>query len=208
MQTIIHFKGLFVGPLSEMRSYRWTTAVGIILMGVGSILSAFAKSAVDLYLSVGLVIGNFCVLQLHKLVCTIPVYYYVLDILLCTRYSIMYQIYQYVLVMLVCARYTSMCKIFLCTIPIYYYVLGLLLCTRGAWIAKLSSHSTFEHRYDKPWAMSSSLGDIKLFFGLKHNIYALFMILLLCTRYTIMYQIYQYVLDMIVCARYTYLYQI
>ena len=28
-----------------------------------------------------------------------------------------------------------------------------------------------------PWAMSSSLGDNKLFFGPKHNIYALFMIL-------------------------------
>ena len=28
-----------------------------------------------------------------------------------------------------------------------------------------------------PWAMSLSLGDDKLFFGPKHNIYALFMIL-------------------------------
>ena len=28
-----------------------------------------------------------------------------------------------------------------------------------------------------PWAVSSSLGDDKLFFGPKHNIYALFMIL-------------------------------
>ena len=28
-----------------------------------------------------------------------------------------------------------------------------------------------------PWAMSLSLGDVKLFFGPKHNIYALFMIL-------------------------------
>ena len=28
-----------------------------------------------------------------------------------------------------------------------------------------------------PWAMSSSFGDDKLFFGPKHNIYALFMIL-------------------------------
>ena len=29
-----------------------------------------------------------------------------------------------------------------------------------------------------PWAVSSSLGDVKLFFGPKHNIYALFMILI------------------------------
>ena len=57
----------------------------------------------------------------------------------------------------------------------------------GACIAEWSSHSTLEHRYDTPWAMSLSLGDIKLFFGPKHNIYALVMILLLCTRYTIMY---------------------
>ena len=35
----------------------------------------------------------------------------------------------------------------------------------------------FEHRYAMPWAASSSLGDVKLFFGPKHNIYALFMIL-------------------------------
>ena len=47
----------------------------------------------------------------------------------------------------------------------------------GAWIAKWSSHSTFEHWYIAPWAASSSLGDIKLFFGPKHNIYALFIIL-------------------------------
>ena len=33
----------------------------------------------------------------------------------------------------------------------------------GAWIAEWSSHSTFEHRYATPWAMSSSLGDIKCF---------------------------------------------
>jgi hypothetical protein len=41
-----------------MRSHRWTTAVGVFLMGVGSILSAFANSPVDLYLSVGLVCGE------------------------------------------------------------------------------------------------------------------------------------------------------
>ena len=34
----------------------------------------------------------------------------------------------------------------------------------GTWIAEWSSHLTFEHRYAMPWAMSSSLGDIKLFF--------------------------------------------
>ena len=35
----------------------------------------------------------------------------------------------------------------------------------------------FEHRNATPWAVSSSLGDVKLFFGPKHNIYALFVIL-------------------------------
>ena len=35
----------------------------------------------------------------------------------------------------------------------------------------------FKHQYATPWAVSSSLGDVKLFFGPKHNIYALFMIL-------------------------------
>ena len=45
----------------------------------------------------------------------------------------------------------------------------------GAWIAEWSSHSTYQ--YTMPWAVSSSIGDNKLFFGPKHNIYALFMIL-------------------------------
>ena len=36
---------------------------------------------------------------------------------------------------------------------------------------------TLEHQYTMPWAVSLSLGDDKLFFGPKHNIYALFMIL-------------------------------
>ena len=47
----------------------------------------------------------------------------------------------------------------------------------GAWIAEWSSHSTFKHLYNMPWAMSWSLGDDKLFFGPKHNIHAIFMIL-------------------------------
>ena len=47
----------------------------------------------------------------------------------------------------------------------------------SAWIDERSSHSTFEHRYAAPWAVSLSLGDVKLFFGPKHNIYALFIIL-------------------------------
>ena len=34
---------------------------------------------------------------------------------------------------------------------------------KSAWIAEWSSHSTFEHWYATPWAMSSSLGDVKLF---------------------------------------------
>ena len=41
-----------------MKSHRWTISVGILLMGSGAILSAFGKSAVDLYLSVGLVAGK------------------------------------------------------------------------------------------------------------------------------------------------------
>ena len=41
---------------------------------------------------------------------------------------------------------------------------------KSAWIAEWSSHSTFEHWYATPWAMSLSLGDVKLFFGPKHNI--------------------------------------
>ena len=52
-----------------------------------------------------------------------------------------------------------------------------LLLIWGAWIAEWSSHSTFEHWYTMPWAVSSSLGDGKIFFGPKHNIYALFIIL-------------------------------
>ena len=52
-----------------------------------------------------------------------------------------------------------------------------LLTYKGAWIAEWSSHSAFEHLYATPWAVSSSLGDGKLFFGPKHNIYALFIIL-------------------------------
>ena len=51
------------------------------------------------------------------------------------------------------------------------------LPTISCWIAEWSSHSTFEHQYTTPWAVSLSLGDVKLFFGPKHNIYALFMIL-------------------------------
>ena len=49
--------GLFVGPLSQMRSHRWTTSVGIFLMGTGAILSSFAQSNSDIYLSVGLLSG-------------------------------------------------------------------------------------------------------------------------------------------------------
>ena len=57
----------------------------------------------------------------------------------------------------------------------YFCLNGLIW---GAWIAEWSSHSTLEHQYAMPWAVSSSLGDVKLFFGPKHNIYALFMILI------------------------------
>jgi MFS family permease len=47
-----------VGPLCTMQSHRWTTSVGIFLMGAGAILSSFAKTGVDLYLSVGVVAGS------------------------------------------------------------------------------------------------------------------------------------------------------
>ena len=49
----------------------------------------------------------------------------------------------------------------------------------GAWIADWY-HSRFclSVRCAMIWAVSSSLGDDKLFFGPKHNIYAFFMILL------------------------------
>ena len=50
--------GLFVGPLCIMRSHRWTCSVGIFLMGVGVILSSFAKTSIDLYLSSGLIAGK------------------------------------------------------------------------------------------------------------------------------------------------------
>ena len=49
--------GVFVGPMSEMLSHRWTTSIGIFLMGSGTILSSFAKSSVDIFLSVGLISG-------------------------------------------------------------------------------------------------------------------------------------------------------
>ena len=50
--------------------------------------------------------------------------------------------------------------------------------TWGAWIAEWY-HTRFWSlvHYAMPWAMSSSLGDNKLFFGPKHNIYTLFKIL-------------------------------
>jgi hypothetical protein len=52
------YLGLFVGPISQMQSHRWTTTVGIFLMGSGSILSAFANTPTDIFLAVGLIIGN------------------------------------------------------------------------------------------------------------------------------------------------------
>ena len=51
--------GVFVGPLSEMQSHRWTTSIGIFLMGCGTILSSFANSSVDIFLSVGLISGMY-----------------------------------------------------------------------------------------------------------------------------------------------------
>ena len=48
----------------------------------------------------------------------------------------------------------------------------------GAWIAEWYHTWLWSSVHcAMPWAMSLSLGDDKLFFGPKHNIYALFMIL-------------------------------
>ena len=65
------------------------------------------------------------------------------------------------------------CKIFEGNCLIFKVYTALL----GAWIAERSSHSTYKRWYAMPWTESSSLGDEKLFFGPKNNIYALFMIL-------------------------------
>ena len=49
---------------------------------------------------------------------------------------------------------------------------------RGAWIADWYHIRLWSLvHFAMPWAMSSSLGDNKLFFGPKHNIYAFLMIL-------------------------------
>ena len=49
---------------------------------------------------------------------------------------------------------------------------------QGAWIAEWYHTRLWSLlRYAMPWAVISSLSDDKLFFGPKHNIYALFMIL-------------------------------
>ena len=56
-QINVLISGVFVGPMSEMLSHRLTTSIGIFLMGSGTILSSFAKSSVDIFLSVGLISG-------------------------------------------------------------------------------------------------------------------------------------------------------
>ena len=58
--------GLFVGPLCIMRSHRWTCSVGIFLMGVGVILSSFAKTSIDLYLSSGLIAGKILLIKVLR----------------------------------------------------------------------------------------------------------------------------------------------
>ena len=55
----VSISGVFVGPLAEMQSHRWTTSIGIFLMGCGTILSSFANSSVDIFLSVGLISGMY-----------------------------------------------------------------------------------------------------------------------------------------------------
>jgi len=66
-----NFISLFVGPLCIMQSHRWTCSIGVSLMGIGVILSSFAKTSTDLYLSSGLIAGcgqglimNTCILIL------------------------------------------------------------------------------------------------------------------------------------------------
>ena len=54
---IISYSGLFVGPLCLLRSHRWTLGAGLLLMVSGVFLSAFSKSAMDLCLSVGVIVG-------------------------------------------------------------------------------------------------------------------------------------------------------
>ena len=54
----LFFLGLFVGPLCIMQSHRWTCSIGVSLMGIGVILSSFAKTSTDLYLSSGLIAGK------------------------------------------------------------------------------------------------------------------------------------------------------
>ena len=50
---------MFVGPLAEMQTHRMTTSIGIFLMGSGTILSSFAKTSTDIFLSVGLISGMY-----------------------------------------------------------------------------------------------------------------------------------------------------
>ena len=54
---MIFYSGLFVGPLCLLRSHRWMLGAGLLLMVSGVFLSAFSKSAMDLCLSVGVIVG-------------------------------------------------------------------------------------------------------------------------------------------------------
>ena len=56
---IVSISGVFVGPLAEMQTHRMTTSIGIFLMGSGTILSSFAKTSTDIFLSVGLISGKY-----------------------------------------------------------------------------------------------------------------------------------------------------
>lgn len=53
-----NFLSLLVGPLCQLQSHRWTCSIGILLMGLGVILSIFVQTSTDLYLSVGLIVGS------------------------------------------------------------------------------------------------------------------------------------------------------
>lgn len=52
------FSGLMACPFIELRGHRWTALVGVLLMTTGALLSAFAKSSWDMFIAIGLVLGD------------------------------------------------------------------------------------------------------------------------------------------------------
>ena len=49
---------MFVGPLIILQSHRFTASAGVLLVGTGLVLTAFAKSGPDFLLSFGLICGS------------------------------------------------------------------------------------------------------------------------------------------------------